>query len=126
MQRRVWSQEVCVSQPPEEEGAPARLDAFIPGICYAGGSACCLSDVHGNKATACCDPSPAALLPWTPCARWLQIGFQGWWPEPGSLEKAQRWGGGGLTSSPASSLWEAGWAARAQCNPALLPAQKQK
>lgn len=78
-QGKMWSQEVCVSQPPEEESRALQLDtdAFIQGMCHEGGSACCLSNVLSNRATASCDPSPATMLPSTPCTRWLQIRFQG-------------------------------------------------
>lgn len=95
------------------------MDAFIQGMCHVGGSAFCLCHVLSNKATTSCDPSPATTLPSTPCTRWLQIRFQGWWPEPRIGPEVRWWG---LTSSPASSLGGAG------CIPAqsISPARQKQ
>lgn len=93
--RLVMLASTCHVASPESECERASalqhdMDAFVPGMCWAGGSACCFSDVRANRATASCDPSPATQPPSTPHTRWLQIRFQGEQPEPGGPEKAQR------------------------------------
>lgn len=114
---------LCVPAPQRRKAVQLDTAGFIRGMCRVGGNACCLSSVHSNRATASCDPSPATGLPSTPCTRWLQIGFQGWQPEPGEAPEVGRWD---LTSSPGSLLLGAAGVAASQRNSALLPGQKQK